>query len=335
MRKPIRRLPLFLLACIIVTVLFAGCSGNDAAGEPDEPGETEKPRFIKNETESRITIIDPLGDEVTLDKKPQRVVILMNSILDLWYMAGGTAIGRVSGTENVPPEAEDIAELGSIGSPNIERIIALQPDLIIMSSTMQAHRDLKDVFDQNKIPYLYVNCMVYDDFIDYLDLFTRMTGREDIFKTGIADINHRIKDIIDMVSGQKKPRVLMLFSTARSVQCELTNGLDGDMINMLGAENIASDASVGDATRVEFSMERIVERDPDIILIATMGDVEKCKERIKEDIESSQAWAGLRAVKEGNIHYLPKDLFIYKPNARYPEAIEYLAKILYPGVNFE
>jgi iron complex transport system substrate-binding protein len=62
-----------------------------------------------------------------------------------------------------------------------------------------------------------------------------------------------------------------------------------------------------------------------------MGDVEKCRARVKEDIESNQAWASLRAVREGNVHYLPKDLYIYKPNERYPEAVENLAKILYPG----
>ena len=184
---------------------------------------------------------------------------------------------------------------------------------------------------KNKIKYLYVDYKVYDDFINYLDLFTRLTGREDIFKTNVTKIIDDVNNIVKKVSDLPKPKVLIVFATTKSVQCEMPQGLIGDMVNILGAANIASDSPIEGSTKAEFSMERIVERDPDIILITTMGDVEKCKARIKEDIESSQAWGGLRAVKEGNVDYLPKDLFIYKPNAKYPEAIENLAKILYPG----
>ena len=332
MKRFFKYLSLILSVCFLLSILLSGCCTGNRAEKADSFKESDKPRFIiKSETESQITIVDPLNNEVTLDKKPQRVVVLMNSILDLWYMAGGTAVARVSGTVNVPPEAEKIEEVGSVGSPNIERIIALKPDLVIMTSTMAAHRELKDVFEQNKIKYLYVNYMVYDDFISYLDLFTRITGREDIFKTRVADIKNKINSTIKKVSAQKKPKVLILFATTKSVQCELPSGLVGDMVNMLGADNIVKDSPAKGATKVEFSMERIVERDPDIILITTMGDVEKCRARVKEDIESNQAWASLRAVREGNVHYLPKDLYIYKPNERYPEAVENLAKILYPG----
>ncbi len=330
---------LWAILCIFLSACStAGQTGGVQTKEPtppqaqsELPAEQENPAFIKNETEEEITILDPLDNEVTISKKPQKVVVLMNSILDLWYMAGGTAIARVDGTSNVPPEAEEIESLGSLGSPNIEKIIALDPDLVIMTSTMAGQRELKDVLEQNDIEYLYVNYRVYEDFIDYLDLFTRLTGREDIFNDNIANLKAEIKNTVEKVSAQEAPKVLIVFATTKSVTCELPTGLVGNMADMLGAENIVSDSPVEGATKVEFSMERIVERDPDYILITTMGDVEKCKARVKEDIESNQAWAGLRAVKEGNVYYLPKDLYIYKPNGRYPEAFENLAKILYPG----
>ena len=145
-------------------------------------------------------------------------------------------------------------------------------------------------------------------------------------------MKEQVENTVKKVSGREGPKVLILFSSSKSVTCELPGALTGDMADMLGAENIVSDIPIEGSTRVQFSMERIVERDPDIILITTMGDVEKCKDRIKEDIESNQAWGALRAVKEGNVYYLPKEFYIYKPNAKYPEAVEYLAKILYPGV---
>jgi iron complex transport system substrate-binding protein len=332
MKKYIKYVSLLMAVLICLSMIFTGCEGNNKTDINSGPEESGKPQFIKNETESQITVIDPLNNEVILDKRPKRVVILMNSILDLWYLAGGTAVARVTGEENVPPEAEDIETVGGFGSPNIERIITLKPDLVIMSSSISAHRELKDIFEQNKIKYLYLDYKLYEDFINYLDLFTRITGREDIFKTKISEIRNKVNETVQKVSLDNKPKVLILFATTKSVQCELPSSLVGDMVRMLGADNIVEDSPVKGATKVEFSMERIVERDPDVILITTMSDVEKCKARIKEDIKSNKAWVGLRAVKEGNVHYLPKKLYIYKPNARYPEAIENLAKILYPGV---
>jgi iron complex transport system substrate-binding protein len=302
--------------------------------EPNEKANNlDKPEFIKAETESQITITDPFDHEITIDKKPERVVVLVNSILDLWYMAGGTAVARVTGTENVPPEAEDLEEVGGTASPNVEKIVALKPDLVIMSSSRPEHRELKEIMEQSNISYLFVDYLLYEDFINYLDLFTRITGREDLFESSITEINNKVQDTANLVSEQQSPKVLIISATSKRVQCELPTGITGDMVRILGAENIAAEYSLAEGgTKIEFSLERIVEKDPDVILITTAGDVEKAKSRIKEDIESNQAWAGLRAVKEGNVHYLPKDLYLYKPNARYPEAIENLAKILYPEV---
>jgi iron complex transport system substrate-binding protein len=128
---------------------------------------------------------------------------------------------------------------------------------------MAAHREMKDILEQNKIQHLYVNYRGYKDFIDYLDLFTRLTGREDIFRSTVIELKAKVDNTIEKVSGQKAPKVLIVFAATESVQCEFPGGLVGDMVNMLGAQNIVSDSPVEGSTKVEFSMERIVERDPD------------------------------------------------------------------------
>ena len=156
MKKYFKNISLMLLLFIILSMFLSSCVKNDAKKEADSDNNTGKLDFIISETDTTITINDPLENEITLDKKPQRVAVLMNSILDLWYMAGGTAVARVKGTINVPPEALDIEDLGSVGGPNIEKLIALKPDLVILTSTMAAHREMKDMLDQNGIKYLYV-----------------------------------------------------------------------------------------------------------------------------------------------------------------------------------
>lgn len=325
MKRRSKAVRLAVVLSVGLVLVLGGCAGE----------KTGKPDFIQSETNQQITLADPLGNVTVVNKRPQRVIVLMNSILDLWYLAGGTAVARVTGEENVPAEAKDIEQVGGFGTPNAERIVALKPDLVILTSTTAAHRALEEVLKQNGITCLYVNYQTYDDFISYLDLFTRITGREDIFNTKIRSIKEEVTAIANKVSAQPKPRVLILFATTKAVQSELPNSLVGDMTKRLGAVNIAGDAPVEGAARVDFSMERIIERDPDYILITTMGDEATVRAKIKQDLESSPAWAELRAVKEGNVRYLDKELFIYKPNARYAEAMGALAKILYPGARLK
>jgi iron complex transport system substrate-binding protein len=73
-------------------------------------------------------------------------------------------------------------------------------------------------------------------------------------------------------------------------------------------------------------------RDPDFIFFATMGDEAAAKAHI-ENLLAQEGWRELTAVREGNWVFLPRDLFHFKPNARWAQAYGYLAKLLYPELN--
>ena len=337
--KSFNYLSLILSVFVIVSMILPGCSASGKTEETSPAGETasvqtagsneetSKPEFIKNETESQITIVDPLGNEVTLPKKPQRVVGLYASYVELWYEAGGKAIASVSSSSFAVPEG--VEDLGSMSKVSPEKILALQPDLVIMATSMESQVALKDILEENKIPYLYVRYDLYKDYINNLDLMSRLNGTEEQAAVKIKEIEDKINTTIKKAKGKKSPKVLILFATSKSVSCETSTGTTGNMVEILGGTNIVGEIPIEGETRVDFSMESIAVGDPDVILIKTMGDVEACKELLKKDIESNEAWAAMRAVKEGKVYYLDKDLFLSKPNERFPEAFEILAGYLY------
>ena len=78
----------------------------------------------------------------------------------------------------------------------------------------------------------------------------------------------------------------------------------------------------------ELSLESIIQSDPDLILITTMGSEEQAVAYLEEGLMKNSAWSGLKAAKTGNIQVLPKDLFQYKPNNRWDEAYADLATLL-------
>ena len=76
------------------------------------------------------------------------------------------------------------------------------------------------------------------------------------------------------------------------------------------------------------SMEEILRADPDFIFISTMGKESAAKAHM-EEVLSQPVWQSLTAVKNGRVIYLPKDLFQFKPNARWGDAYAYLIEVFY------
>lgn len=296
-------------------------------------GETEwRNPLIKAEYDDRIVVYDAFGDEVTISKNPERTVVNYTSMLGIWYLAGGNAIGRPdtrSGT-GVPPEAMDIRTTGHVASPNTEVVVSLQPDLVILSGSMDAHKNLREVLQANGIESLMLSYEHYDDFEGLIDLFARINNDPDVVNRVVPQIRERVAAVRGQFDGHDPVKFLSLFASARDVSAETDAAHTARMARLLGGENIVEEGLFGEGqTRVTLSMERILERDPDVILVTTMGSLESIQEKMREDLESNEAWSGLRAVREGNVVYLPNEFFLYKPNESWPEAFEFLGEVMY------
>ncbi len=340
---------LSMILILVMAVSFVGCSttdqevkgennpgvGQETKQDPNKQGNENNPypEYVLEVTDETVTFMSSEG-EITVTKKPKKVAILMNSYLDLWYMAGGEAIARIDGTSNIPDAAMDIVQLGKMNAISVEQLVALEPDLVIMSTSISSQMDMIPILKDNGIEYMPMsgNIAPYQAFQKNLYLFTQILDRQDIFYNEVAKITAEVDQIRNKVKDADKPTAVILFASTSKVQVELANSLTGEMADLLGVVNIVPEVPIDGTNKIDFSMEKLVEADPDYVLITTMGDVDKCKERIEQDVISNDAWASLTAVQEGRVYYLPKELFMYRPNADYPKAFTELGKIVYPEV---
>ena len=97
------------------------------------------------------------------------------------------------------------------------------------------------------------------------------------------------------------------------------------MLGELGCENIADSAPL---LLDGLSIEAILKENPDYIFFSPMGDEESSKAYM-ESVLKDPLWQSLDAVKAGKYTYLPKDMFQYKPNARWADAYRFLSELLY------
>lgn len=323
-----RNILLLLVIFIVSTMFFVGCSSKEVATENDVKTLADSVVIDDN----TVKFVDAMGDEITLDKNPQKVICLYNSYLDLWYEAQGEVIGRIKTKGAVPEEAKDVEIVGTMSQPNAEKILSMQPDLVILTPSMKGQKEIIPILKDNKIPYLAVEYETFDEYMYIMRIFTALTNAEEAYNEKGIKIEKEINEIMSKIPTEGNPSVLLMFASTKSVKVKLTNSTVGAMLDDLKANNIAYDAKLTEEKMEIFSMEKIIERNPDYILVQTMGDVEKIKDKLIKDVESNPAWKSLTAVKEGRYIILPKDLYLYKANARYAEAYMGLAKILYPDI---
>lgn len=339
-----------IMAAVMVSLLFTGCSKN-TEGENVQPaeenktseesaapeGNTEKETAASDYgitiNEEDVVFTDASGNEAAVKKNPQRVIVLQNSLMEIWYQSGGTVVGRVEESgDKIVEDAMSAEVVGSIGEPSLEKILSLEPDLVIVAGSYTGQREMIPSLEQNNIQIINLDNDLLEDYYKTVRLFTAVTGREDLYENHVEKIQNKVDEIISKAPSDKDYKAVIMFATAKSITVRDSNTMVGEMLKDLNVINISDSADSGADTKT-FSMEKIIQEDPDFIFVQTMGsDLEKITERLKSDALENPAWASLTAVKEDRYIVLPKDLYLYKPNDRYPEAYEGLAKMIYPEV---
>ncbi len=163
--------------------------------------------------------------------------------------------------------------------------------------------ELVPSLEQNNIPFIALEYYVKDDYFKLARLFSALNEREDLYKENVLDIRDEIDEIIEKAPKDKEYKVLLMMASAKSVTARGSDSTVGEMLKELHTINIADYSNDALSTK-NFSIEKILEEDPDFIFVQTTGsDMDKVIERMKEDVESNPAWSTLSAVKMIDILY--------------------------------
>ena len=304
-----------ILALLCAFVLMTGCAGE------------EKP----HRAEGAYTFTDDLGRTVTLDA-PERVAALTGSFADLWCLAGGrdtlVAAAGDAWTGFDLDLSEEVTDLGAIKQPNLERLLESKPDLVLASSNTAAQVELLDILEGAGLTVAYFNVTNFEEYLRMLSVCTKLTGDEGAYQTYGADLEEQIEAAGARADGS---RPAVLYIRAAGSSCKVKNSRDtvlGEMLADLDCVNIADSR---DSLLEQLSLEVIMQADPEYIFAVLQGaDSTKAGQMLEKTLLSNPAWQSLTAVREGRFFVLEHELYNLKPNARWGEAYEKLADILYP-----
>ena len=319
-----------LLPLLLLSLLLSACAPAAQTTPTPEPPSQTTPA-----SGNEIVFMDSMDNLVRLPQQPEKVAVLFSSFAELWSLAGGQTDITVGESVERGFASDDVllVDDGAGKSIDYELLLSYQPDFVIVSADIAAQAEVAEFLRRDGIPCAQFRVENFTDYLYMLQICTEITGDIQAFETHGLQVAVEIDDLLRQVAQAQveSPRILFIRAGSSASATKAKTADDNfvcAMLRELGCENIADQAPV---LLDGLSLEEILLADPDYIFISTMGKEEAARAYLDE-VFSQDAWQGLTAIREGHYSYLSKDLFHFKPNARWGDAYRTLIELVYPGL---
>lgn len=315
----------WIAAMLFSVSLLSACGNNQEQPASTTAPQTESTTIASTEetqtssldtqTTYPLTITDSMGNEVTFEKEPDKVISLGPNLTEMIFALESQEklIGRTEYCD-YPQEAASIESVGTLMQPDIEKIVSLTPDVVIASTHFsdESKQQLEQLgikvvilFEEHEMNGVYTMIETLASIIN------KNTKASEI----VSDMKERIAAVQKRVESKDAPSVYYVVGFGE--YGDFTAGGDTfvhQLITLAGGDNIAKDVSGWN-----FSLEKLVELDPEIIIVGT---------GIKDSFIAAETYKDLSAVKNDKVYEIDNNL-LDRQGVRNAEGIETLADIFY------
>jgi len=269
-----------------------------------------------------VTVRDALDRAVTLPAPPQRIVPIFASNTEIVASLGLSE--RIVGIEaytRYPPEVLDRPLVGGRLGFSVDALVALRPDLVVVTPSRQAANMLIDPMQRLGVPIIVLLTRSVDEILANIRLMGAVAGVPAEGEAVAQRFKARLGRVAERVAPEKAPSTVMI--TGR-----LGNGLmlvaregtyTGDAIVRAGGRF----ALPGTAVIAQVSPEAILNADPDVLMWAG-------SDRDLRALIAQPGWSDLRAVRSGRAHAVNRTQLLI-PGPRTIDGIEHLATLFHPA----
>jgi len=314
------------LALIIAGVIIADKTWMD---RPDRAG-----RQRQNDLHAGfpLTITDSLDRRVTIERKPQRIVSIAPSTTEILFAIGaGDRIIADTTYCDYPPAAEKLPKIGGYSNPDVEKILALSPDLVL-----GARGTPVALFKQLQSLNLTVAAIdaesSFDQVFESIRLIGRIAGEDRRAAELVEKLTARRDAVVDKtarLTASQRPRVLFAFVPGDLFSAGKGSFID-EIIRLGGGVNIAAKTQ---SPWPQLSLETVIADDPQVILTlpGSMGDTHEplTDTAAVARFRALPRWKTISAVKNGRVHVLEDDAMTL-PGPRLLDGLEGAAKAIHP-----
>ncbi len=309
-----KKILLLLLALTLALCSLAGCNSSQEFPSSNAGSESTSTAAAQA---TPVTATDFLDNTVTLEEAPQKIVSLTASNTEMLCELGleDKLIG-VDSYSDYPESVKEITIVGDYTSPDIEKIISLQPDIVFASNTLQA--ELISQLTSAGITVAASEPTSYEQLLQSVELIGSLGGAE---QEAIEEVQARIRQLeneIKALAGGKRSAYYILSYGEYGDWSAGPGSFIYDVLSMAGLKFITEGMEYSFPM---FAIEDLAAADPEIIIcdsnIATL-----------EDLAAAAGYSELTAVKEGSVIFADGNI-MSRPTLRMMEEALRIAKLIW------
>ncbi len=305
------RIAVAALALIPAVALAMATHGWTQAGVPKPASSEVQPLEITDETGRHVRVPQPV----------RRIVSLAPSLTETLYaLAAQDHLVGVTNYCDYPPEAQRKPKVGGTINPNLEEVVALKPDLVVVTKTAN-RKETVEALERLSVAVYATDPRSVEDVLASTRQLADLIGAHEQGKSLVAALGERLQELKRVLAGRPPRRVLFVVWQDPLISVGRGTFL-GDALRWAGAETVVS--STQDWPRM--SLEEAVHLQPEYLVFAS-SHAEQVKRNFHE-LRERPGWRDLEAVRERRIAVVSDA--VNRPAPRLIDAIEQLARQLHP-----
>ena len=278
-----------------------------------------------------IRIEDGYGREVVVAFRPRRLISLAPSVTEILFRleSGEQLVGNTKFCD-YPAGAELIEKIGGMRQPSLEKMIQLQPDLVL--GTVLSPPSLYEQMEAAGFNVVAFSHGDFDGVLDDIRTIGKITGRvgEALRLTSAIEEKRRgIEKRLQSKADEPRKRVLLLYGLGGLFSAG-EGSWAGDLVEQCYSDNVAGSAR---STWPQLSLEGILAADPEILILAVPSKGqghEQAREELSA-LKEKEVWRNISAVRSGRLEVIDSEI-LEIPGPRMIDALESLAKAIHPDL---
>ncbi|WP_159649687.1 helical backbone metal receptor [Erysipelothrix aquatica] len=293
---------------IIITLILVGCSNKSN---------------VSDESYHQNNIIDK-DQGIEKSNSNPRIVAGSKTIAEYLAVFDQELVG-VAEQKDLPSRYVDVVKVGSPRKLNLEMILSLKPDWVIANESVK--KDIDPVLKNQKVETLYLDSSTYDSVFDNILTVGKLLGKQEKAETLISELKSKESSLKQKANALQGKSVVLLFGTGDNFQLMTEHTYLGNLLKLLGMENIAKDVGGEENKYLPFSLEGVVASNPDYILTLAHGNQNQAKAMFEEEFKK-QLWKQVPAVQENKLFHLDDSKYPVTGNVHVMETLEALMELM-------
>lgn len=321
--KRFRIIALILALLMLISITVACSEKNDLDNDTniEDINQKKNNELVEND-DFPVEVEDKFGNKEVLDKELMRIISLAPSNTEILFALGlGDRVVGVTSFCDYPEEAKSKEIVGDYSGHNLERIIELEPDLVLVYGPGDEEENI--ILRDAGIKVLGFMSETMDEIMRDIEIIGKATGKKAEAEEIINSIKEKRDYILEKVKDAEEVTVFYEIWHDPLMGAGKGSFMD-ELITLAGGKNIAYDT---DGAYPQYDLEQLIERDPQVYLASKDSD-----DKTIESIKLRPGYDAISAIKNDRIYLFKGNEanLVSRPGPRIGEALEVVAKAIHP-----